>query len=407
MKNNPKDIHIEDYDYDLPNEKIAFYPLEQRNQSKLLVFDGERISNHIFADLPEFLPSNSFLVFNHSKVIHARLPVQNETGAHIEIFCLEPLLPISELTAAFEQQEKVVWKCYIGNAKKWKKPIAFEVDVNRQKISIIAQKLAVVEDAFEVSFEWKEKVSFAEWVEHYGKMPLPPYIKRTAETEDEQRYQTIFAEKEGSVAAPTAGLHFTEIELKALKKRKIEFDYLCLHVGAGTFKPVSSDTLCGHSMHREQIIIDKSFIQNLLLSVQTQKSIVAVGTTVARSLESLFLMGAKLKLSHSHPFIVEQWDWWDKPALMQISVQDALCELINYLNNNNLNQILGYTQLMITPNYPHKLFQALITNFHQPKSTLLLLIASVVGEKWREIYQYALKNDYRFLSYGDVNLYSI
>jgi S-adenosylmethionine:tRNA ribosyltransferase-isomerase len=405
MKNNPKDIHIEDYDYDLPNEKIAFYPLEQRNQSKLLIFDGEHINDHNFVDLPDLLPQNSFLVFNHSKVIHARLQVKNETGANIEIFCLEPLLPISERAVAFEQQGKVVWKCYVGNAKKWKNSISFTVVINQQKINIITRKLALIGDAFAVSFEWKEKVSFAEWVEHYGKIPLPPYIKRTAEIEDNQRYQTIFAEKKGSVAAPTAGLHFTETELNTLKKRGIEFDYLCLHVGAGTFKPVSADIIGKHSMHQEQIVLEKSFLLNLLAAVQTSKFIVAVGTTVARSLESLFLMGAKLKLSYYQPFIVEQWDWLDNPTLMQISVQDAIIELLNYLDNNNSNRILGYTHLMITPNYSRKLFRALLTNFHQPKSTLLLLITSIVGEKWRDIYQHALENDYRFLSYGDVNLY--
>lgn len=397
-------IRIEEYNYPLPAEKIAYFPAGSRDQSQLLVYKNGKITDATFCDISHFLDKNYVLAFNNTRVIHARLLVQNRNGAAIEIFCLEPLAPTQEIQEAFAQTGRVSWKCFVGNAKRWKEPIDFIVEVNQKPITITAVKGENSDGAFEVTFLWDdEQVTLAEWVEAYGKIPLPPYIKRAAQTEDEQRYQTIFAQHNGSVAAPTAGLHFTDEVFRSLKEKEIESLWVTLHVGAGTFKPVSTETIGEHVMHKEQIVITRETIEAILNC--NNKKIVAVGTTVARTLESLFIIGAKLKLNLPNPFNVQQWEIYENEALQQVETHAALNAILEYLTSNNLSFINAATALMITPGYKHKIALGLITNFHQPQSTLLLLIASYLGDKWKEIYQHALTHNYRFLSYGDSNLY--
>lgn len=398
-------IKISDYNYDLPNDKIAFYPKENRDESKLLVFNNNTIKDSVFKKLTDFLTPQDVLVFNNSKVIHARIIVYNATGARIEIFCLEPLDPTTVISQSFEQTNTVSWKCFVGNAKKWKNEISFQVVLDHQMITISANKTELTEGSFKVTFTWDSpSVTFAEWLEAYGKMPLPPYIKREADTNDNNRYQTIFAQYDGSVAAPTAGLHFTQTIFEELTHKNIQQLWITLHVGAGTFKPVSTEYISDHYMHQEQMVVSKQMIRNLMNVMD--KRIIAVGTTVARTLESLFIMGAKLHLNMSNPFHVEQWEVYDLNLQFQnITPIEALQSIYKYLENNNLEFLEGETSLMIIPEYKHKIAKGILTNFHQPQSTLLLLIASYIGENWRKVYQHALEHDYRFLSYGDSNLY--
>lgn len=397
-------IRIEEYNYPLPAEKIAYFPAGSRDQSQLLVHKDGTITDATFKDLAQFLGPNEVLAFNNSRVIHARLLVQNRNGAAIEIFCLEPLAPTREIQEAFVQTCRVSWKCFVGNAKRWKEPIEFTVEVNQKPITITAVKGENSDGAFEVTFLWEdETVTLAEWIEAYGKIPLPPYIKRAAQTDDEQRYQTIFAQHNGSVAAPTAGLHFTEEVFRSLEEKNIETLWVTLHVGAGTFKPVSTETIGEHIMHKEQIVITRETIEAILNC--NNKKIIAVGTTVARTLESLFIIGAKLNLNLPDPFNIQQWEIYENEELQRVDANTSLKAIYNYIVTNNLPFLTASTALMITPGYEHKIARGLITNFHQPQSTLLLLIASYLGEKWKEIYQHALTHNYRFLSYGDSNLY--
>lgn len=397
-------IRIEEYNYPLPAEKIAYFPAGSRDQSQLLVHKDGTITDATFKDLAQFLGPNDVLAFNNSRVIHARLLVHNRNGAAIEIFCLEPLAPTREIQEAFVQTSRVSWKCFVGNAKRWKEPIEFIVEVNQKPLAITAVKGENSDGAFEVTFLWEdETVTLAEWIEAYGKIPLPPYIKRAAQNEDEQRYQTIFAQHNGSVAAPTAGLHFTEEVFRSLKEKNIETLWVTLHVGAGTFKPVSTETIGEHLMHKEQIVITRETIEAILNC--NNKKIIAVGTTVARTLESLFIIGAKLYLNLPDPFNVQQWEIYENEELRKVDATTSLKMIYNYLIDNNLHFLTASTALMITPGYEHKIAKGLITNFHQPQSTLLLLIASYLGDKWKEIYQHALTHNYRFLSYGDSNLY--
>lgn len=397
-------IRIEEYNYPLPAEKIAYFPAGSRDQSQLLVHKDGTITDATFKDLAQFLGPNDVLAFNNSRVIHARLLVQNRNGAAIEIFCLEPLAPTREIQEAFVQTCRVSWKCFVGNAKRWKEPIEFTVEVNQKPITITAVKGENSDGAFEVTFLWEdETVTLAEWIEAYGKIPLPPYIKRAAQTDDEQRYQTIFAQHNGSVAAPTAGLHFTQEVFRSLEEKNIETLWVTLHVGAGTFKPVSTETIGEHIMHKEQIVITRETIEAILNC--NNKKIIAVGTTVARTLESLFIIGAKLNLNLPDPFNIQQWEIYENEELQRVDANTSLKAIYNYIVTNNLPFLTASTALMITPGYEHKIARGLITNFHQPQSTLLLLIASYLGENWKEIYQHALTHNYRFLSYGDSNLY--
>ena len=419
---------ITEIDYTLPNEKIAYFPLEERDQSKLLVYKNKTITDSIFEHLSDFLDDTYALVFNDSKVIHARLIFQNSFGAKIEVFLLEPIYPTRDISVAFSQTGVVAWKCLIGNAKKFRDTIRFEVVIDaecrmqnaesrKQKaessgipcgchnaITITAEKGDRVGDAFLVTFMWEdETVSFAEWLEAYGKMPLPPYIKRDTNETDEIRYQTIYAQQKGSVAAPTAGLHFSEKVLTSLINKGINCKNITLHVGAGTFKPITTDSALDHKMHQEQIIISRDTVEFLLKN--KDKKIVAVGTTVARTLESLFIIGAKIYLGIPNPTLVHQFEIYENSDLQKVTVEDSISALLKYFDDNKIQEIHSETSLMILPHYAHKIAKGLITNFHQPKSTLLLLISSYLGEEWKTVYQHALTHDYRFLSYGDSNLY--
>ena len=406
MNDPNKNIRIEDYDYPLPESRIAYYPAEQRDSSKLLIYNTESgiITDSVFHNLPDFLTENHWIVFNNSKVIHARLLVHNATGAAIEIFCLEPLKPTSDPAVAFTLSGSVTWKCMVGNARKWKHPIEIEVPLDERVIRIRAERGEAVEGTFEVTFTWPEaEVSFAEWIEAYGKVPLPPYIHRDAEESDTERYQTVYAKHDGSVAAPTAGLHFTDELLAKLVSRGVETEYVTLHVGAGTFKPVSSETIGGHFMHEEKIVITDDFIRKLLRN--RNKQLVAVGTTVTRTLESLFVVGAKLHLGLDNPLLVEQWETYENPAIHEVPLDQSLTAILNYLREQDTDMLRAATRLIILPTYKRHVVNGLITNFHQPKSTLLLLISNFLGNDWHRIYRHALYNGYRFLSYGDANLY--
>ncbi len=401
-----RNIRIEDYDYPLPESRIALYPASQRDRSKLLIYNKKenKITDDVFYQLPDFLTENQWLVFNNSKVIHARLLVHNTTGAAIEIFCLEPLSPTNDPAVAFTLSGQVTWKCMVGNARKWKHPLEIEVPLNERVIRIKAERGEAVEGTFEVTFTWAEsEVSFAEWIEAYGKVPLPPYIHRDAEESDTERYQTVYARHDGSVAAPTAGLHFTDELLHTLNEKGVETEYVTLHVGAGTFKPVSSETIGDHFMHEEKIVITEDFIRKLLSN--RDKQLIAVGTTVTRTLESLFVIGAKLHLGLENPLLVEQWETYDNPAIHEVTVNQSLTAILDYLKQHDTDLLRASTRLIILPTYKRHIVDGLITNFHQPKSTLLLLISNFLGEDWHRIYQHALESDYRFLSYGDSNLY--
>jgi len=405
-------ILISNIDYILPDEKIAFFPLKDRDQSKLLVYKNNAITDAKFANLADFLDDSCVLLFNDSKVIHARLFIQNRYDAKIEVLLLEPVFPTRDIASVFLQTGVVAWKCFVGNAKRFREAIAFDVALpdnadhqsNRRIVRITAEKGDRVGDAFLVTFMWEdETVTFAEWLDAYGKMPLPPYIKRETNPADEVRYQTIYANQKGSVAAPTAGLHFSEQVLRSLSDKNIERKNITLHVGAGTFKPITTHSVTDHEMHQEQIVILKDTVDFLLKN--RHKKVIAVGTTVARTLESLFILGAKLYLNIPQPFHVEQFEIYENKLLQELSAEDALKTLIRYFNEKNLDEIVATTSLMILPNYQHKIVKGLITNFHQPRSTLLLLISSYLGEEWSRIYEHALSHGYRFLSYGDANLY--
>ena len=401
MTDPNKNIRIEDYDYPLPESRIAFYPATSRDSSKLLVFKQkeDEIMDSEFHCLPDFLDENHWLVFNNSKVIHARLPVHNATGAAIEIFCLEPLRPTTDPAVAFSLSGCVTWKCMVGNARKWKHPLEIEVPMDGQVVRIHAERGEAEEGTFEVTFTWPDAdVSFAEWIEAYGKVPLPPYIHRDAEDCDTERYQTVYARYDGSVAAPT-----TDELLKTLNAKGVETEYVTLHVGAGTFKPVSSETIGDHFMHEEKILITEAFIHKL--QANRGKRLIAVGTTVTRTLESLFVVGAKLHLGLDHPFEVEQWETYENPDIHQVTVDQSLAAILDYLDRHHTDMLRASTRLIILPTYTRHLVDGLITNFHQPKSTLLLLISNFLGDKWHRVYDHALEADYRFLSYGDANLY--
>lgn len=398
---NPKDIVIEDYNYVLPKEKIAKFPLQQRDKAKLLFYNGKEIKDEIFSRLPELLKENSLLVFNDTKVIYARLFFYKESGAKIEIFCLEPVQPM-EIQEVFSQKEKVVFKCLIGNNKKWKDGLLeAKQKIKGIETKLFANRVGAEKDCWLVEFTWTGNQSFAEIMEMFGNIPLPPYLDRDSLEQDKQDYQTIYANYEGSVAAPTAGLHFTEETLEDLKKNNIHTDFVTLHVGAGTFKPVSSHSIGQHQMHTEKIFVSKSTIINLVKHLE--RDIVAVGTTSVRTLESLYWYGVELLEKGNIPMSIKQWQPYEKTT--SISSKEALQTIINFLDATNQDYIEGETELIIVPSYKYRIINGIVTNFHQPKSTLLLLVSAFIGEKWKEIYDYALKHDYRFLSYGDACLF--
>ncbi len=398
-------IKIEEYNYHLPDERIAKYPLEKRDASKLLFFEDEKPNSKLFNDLPDLLPEESCLIFNETKVIQARLKFRKTTGATIEIFCLEPHFPTNDFQLAFQQNSPVIWKCMIGNAKRWKSGrLRSEFEFGERSIVLEAEIKERLSDSWLVEFSWNEDIKFHEIIEQNGLTPLPPYLNREAEESDKDRYQTVYAHYDGSVAAPTAGLHFTDKIISNLTAKGIEQEKLTLHVGAGTFKPVSAEQISGHEMHSEHIIVSLKSLENIKTQLQNKKTIIPVGTTSMRSLESLFWMGLRLE-NGDESMQVDQWDPYELEIPEGFDSTKALEVLIKFLKKNEKESLSGETRLMIAPGYDFKFANGLITNFHQPKSTLLLLVSALIGEKWKLAYDYAMKNDFRFLSYGDSCLF--
>lgn len=401
---NPAHISIEKYNYPLPENRIAKYPLTNREQSKLLFLKKGQISEKKFTEIPGLLPKNSLLVFNETRVIRARLQFRKTTGAQIEIFCLEPVKPSNDFQIAFQESSPVIWKCLVGNAKRWKNgELEMEIEKAEKTILLKAKMTEKLADSFLIQFSWMpEHVSFSEIIEQSGLVPLPPYLNREAEETDKTRYQTIYAKFDGSVAAPTAGLHFTKKVLEQIKNKGIESAKVTLHVGAGTFKPVIASAIGNHEMHTEKMVVSLSTLKQLYQKIND--TIIPVGTTSMRTLESLFWLGLKLK-SEGFSFSVDQWDPYQLTVPGGFSATNALTVLIDYLEKNNLKELKAETRLMIAPGYEFKICNGIVTNFHQPKSTLLLLISALVGGEWKKAYNFALHHDFRFLSYGDSCLF--
>ena len=397
-----KNIKITEFQYELPDSRIAKYPLQNRDESKLLLWQNGKIEQNSFKNIDRFLPENSVLVFNNTRVIHARIFFKKETGAKIEIFCLEPIHP-ADYQIAFQKTQKVTWKCMLGNAKKWKEgALIKKIKIDGISVEIQAKKILQKDNSFDIEFTWSAGFTFAEIVEHAGSLPIPPYLNRETEESDEETYQTVYAKIDGSVAAPTAGLHFTENVLSQLSEKNIKTKEITLHVGAGTFQPVKSETISGHTMHHEKVIITKNIIKSIL---KTKGKIIAVGTTSVRSLESLYWLGLQLENKKTFDNLPEvlQWEPYERTDL--ITVKKSLQNLIDFLDKTGKKELQFSTQIIIVPGYNFKIISGIITNFHQPQSTLLLLISAFLGNKWRNVYDFALKNDFRFLSYGDSNLY--
>jgi len=400
----PGDISINDYNYHLPDEKIALFPLKDRDQSKLLIYKKREISESIFSNITDYLPENSLLVFNNSKVINARIRFQKSTGNTIEIFCLEPAESINEYSTVMNQKQSATWKCFVGGSSKWKEEyLEKEIKIGETTVLLQARIKEKLAEAYNIYLSWQpEQFSFAEIIEAAGDIPLPPYIKRSTEINDSNRYQTIYGVNDGSVAAPTAGLHFSDAVFEKLEAAQIKKSFVTLHVGAGTFKPVKAATMKEHEMHAEWIDVDTGTVNNLI----ENDFITAVGTTSLRTIETLYWLGVKsLTKPDLDKLELSQWDVYEQGFVEKnISKETALKGLLAWLNKNSLQRIFTQTQLLITPGYQFKIANALVTNFHQPQSTLLLLVAAAIGEDWKKCYQYALENDFRFLSYGDANL---
>ena len=399
MKKQVQDLSISDFTYDLPNERIAVKPVENRDESKLLVFENEQISETVFSDISSVLDPNTHLVFNNTRVVQARIIFQNRNGRDIEIFCLEPAGAHIDLSMAMSAQKSAQWVCLVGGVKKWKEDFLTITDENGFELK--AELTERLEGEFIITFSWSPKdLTFSEVLENVGRIPLPPYIKRDVTDSDKDRYQTVFAKEEGSVAAPTAGLHFTDALVDELKNKGINSSQITLHVGAGTFKPVSSDTMKDHPMHAEWIDVD---VKTILELAKSNKRITPVGTTSMRTIESLYWFGVKVLNDSKSPELNElmQWDAYDLPQ--HYSKEEALLALATYLQLNGQEKIVAKSRLIIAPGYQPKVAGALITNFHQPGSTLLLLVSALIGEQWKSVYQYALEHNFRFLSYGDSN----
>lgn len=397
---SPQQIQISDFTYDLPDEKIAKYPLGNREESKLLVYRNNEIKERGFQNLPDEIPEGTTMVFNNTKVIQARLIFHKETGARIEIFCLEPLNP-ADYNLAFQAKGVCTWKCIIGNLRKWKTGVLKMSFLYEGKEEFLcAEHIENIDGAHEIQFTWEnEELSFSEVLELTGRIPIPPYLNRDTENTDLVRYQTVYSKHEGSVAAPTAGLHFTDSVFSRLDENGVNRAELTLHVGAGTFKPVKVDQIGDHEMHTEHIQVN---IESLQQIINAENGIIAVGTTSVRTLESLYWMGVKILSDKNNPYLLEQWDAYTLDG--KYSRTEAYQAIVDFMKNENISLFNAATQIIIAPGYDFKVIAGLVTNFHQPKSTLLLLISALVGNKWHEIYNYALNNNFRFLSYGDSSL---
>ena len=394
-------ININDYDYPLPDERIAKFPLEERDSSKLLIYRGGEISQRHFSDIADVLPEGSLLIFNNTKVVRARLVMHKPSGARVEVFCLEPHLP-ADYEHAFAVKGECEWSCIVGNLKKWKEgavEIPFDYEGEHYTLQAYIAERGTREHI--VRFEWKAPMTFGELLEYLGRIPIPPYLNRESEEIDNTRYQTVYSRFEGSVAAPTAGLHFTQPLIERMKTRGFDFAEVTLHVGAGTFLPVKDEDATKHAMHTEHFDIT---LATLLKLRENYGKIVAVGTTSVRTLESLTALAWRIKCGRNYDDgVVGQWELYDIPA--EFSGEEALSILILYMEQNDLERLRAATEIMITPlGYNYRIVRNIVTNFHQPKSTLLLLVSAYVGEDWHRIYDYALSHDFRFLSYGDSSL---
>ncbi|MCQ2192685.1 MAG: S-adenosylmethionine:tRNA ribosyltransferase-isomerase [Paludibacteraceae bacterium] len=401
---NPKDINIEDYSYELPEDRIAKFPLAQRDESKLLVYNQGNISEDVFKNISTHLKGGMLMVMNNTKVIQARLMFKKETGTHIEVFCLNPHTP-NDYALAFVATKHCAWECMVGNAKRWKngQTLSMPLTVNGKPVTLKADRHGENCRTMVIDFSWDEEdVNWADILDACGVLPIPPYLKRETQESDKTTYQTIYSKIKGSVAAPTAGLHFTEKEFGELAEMGIERDEVTLHVGAGTFQPVKSETLNDHEMHTEVVSINRSTIEHIL---KYKGNIIAVGTTSVRTLESLYYFGAMLHENmdlHADELKVGQWMPYE--AGYTIDATTALESVIAYLDRHGLDALKGSTQIIIAPGYEFKIVKAMVTNFHQPENTLMLLVAAFVGDDWKKIYEYALTHNFRFLSYGDSSL---
>ncbi|GAB3043364.1 S-adenosylmethionine:tRNA ribosyltransferase-isomerase [Spirosoma pulveris] len=404
---NTNELLLSEFQYNLPDHRIARFPLPQRDASKLLLCKGGAVSHNRFTDLPDLLPSNSFLVFNDTKVIPARLHFTKPTGAVIELFLLNPLptepggepAPIS---LAMEATGTAIWQGMIGNRKRWRRNESLETRFSTPEGEVTLSASWYEYDQSAVRLSWQPaELTFAQLIQYTGEIPLPPYLKREATFTDRETYQTVYSKQEGAVAAPTAGLHFTPAVFEALANKHIDHDYLTLHVGAGTFQPIKTDDVRQHHMHTEQVVYTQANLRNLLNHLDT---IIAVGTTSMRALESLYWIGAKLVQKEPNPFQLDQHYAYQLPVDQQPSVAVALDAVLTYLVTANKESVVAHTGIYITPGYRIRLCKGLVTNFHQPGSTLILLIATLIGDNWKYVYEEALNNDYRFLSYGDSSL---
>ncbi|KAA6435854.1 S-adenosylmethionine:tRNA ribosyltransferase-isomerase [Rufibacter glacialis] len=403
---HPRHISIADYNYPLPEDRIAQFPLENRDQSKLLLYKHGRLSDGKFQDLPAALPDHSLLVFNDTKVVQARLRFQKATGGMIELFCLEPLEPIREVQQAMQQTYSVIWKCLVGNNKRWREGrLEMPLGPYPSDGSLWAERLAPAEEGFAIHFTWSPgDKTFAEILELAGTLPLPPYMNRDAQEADQERYQTVYASEAGAVAAPTAGLHFTPAVLEQISQKGHQKAFVTLHVGAGTFKPVKAEVMEHHYMHGEQLSVSRAFLEQLLH--HAPRPVIPVGTTSMRTLESLYWLGAGIALGllplEGEDLYVPQWFPYE--VRTTLSVQEALEALLYHLDSHKLMHLQASTRILIAPGYPFKICTGLVTNFHQPQSTLLLLVSALIGPAWQKVYKHALANGYRFLSYGDSSL---
>lgn len=398
-----KHIRIKDFNYDLPESRIAKFPVAQRDHSKLLIYNKGKVSEDIFYNITNYLQKGSLMVFNNTRVIKARIHFRKETGAIIEVFLLEPAEP-SDYELMFQTNGSCSWLCMIGNLKKWKEtPLKRVFDIKGRSVTLTATYRHEHGTSHCIDFTWDDKdITFADILENVGELPIPPYLKRDTQESDKVTYQTVYSKIKGSVAAPTAGLHFTEDVLKAIDAKGIEREELTLHVGAGTFKPVKSEEIAGHDMHTEYICVLKSTLKKL---IEHNASAIAVGTTSVRTLESLYYVGVRLSKNpdlKEDQLHIDQWEPYDTET--NLSPVDALQNIVDYLDRNGLNSFHGSTQIIIAPGYEYKIVKMLVTNFHQPQSTLLLLVSAFVHGDWQNIYDYALSHDFRFLSYGDSSL---
>ena len=406
MKEDPKHIRISEFNYPLPDERIAKFPLPVRDQSKLLLYRHGEVTEDIFTSLPDYLPANSLMIFNNTKVIQARLHFHKETGALIEVFCLEPIQP-NDYVLNFQQTEHAAWLCMIGNLKKWKEgALKREITVKGKPLTLTAERGACHGTSHWVDFRWNNpEITFADILEVFGELPIPPYLNRETQESDKETYQTVYSKIKGSVAAPTAGLHFTPRVLDALREKGVALEELTLHVGAGTFKPVKSEEIEGHEMHTEYISVNRSTLEKL---VAHEGKAIAVGTTSVRTLESLYHIGVTLLHNPNateEDLHVKQWQPYETAAeTIVIPAVNALQAIVTYLDRHHMETLHTSTQIIIAPGYEYKVVKTMVTNFHQPQSTLLLLVSAFLHGDWRKIYDYALTHDFRFLSYGDSSL---